>query len=334
MKRLVRGLASAVALTAVLGFAEASAQDAPASDRVEDIRLDPQAHAGEIRTLEGVVERLVSRDGGGSPAFYLEDDFGHQILVIPFADAPARGERIRARGVVSIDTSGDPLLTVFEEGGLVGVGTERAPTEGDAAGPAPVPSQADASVDADPSTGGPGLLLWTTLIAAVVLVAVFAYGRGRAARGPDIITGEMVKPKKEVDIATSALWPESEREFDGRTMRFTRPDPTVRLMAARLEVIGGGDTGEEVHFVGVPGEPIEMMFGRSPGEGPRTVHLKQKTVSRTHAIVRHRHGEWMLENLSMTNPTVLNGEVMGVKERLLTDGDRIEMGEVVFRFVE
>jgi hypothetical protein len=143
----------------------------------------------------------------------------------------------------------------------------------------------------------------------------------------------MLSRHRDVDIPVDALWPPSEHEFDGRTLRFARPDPTVQLMPGRLEVIGGGDAGEEIRFVGVPGEPITMMFGRSVGEGLSHVQLKQKTVSRTHAVVRHRHGEWLLENLSMTNPTVLNGEVLGTKERLLTDGDRIEMGEVTFRFL-
>jgi len=172
------------------------------------------------------------------------------------------------------------------------------------------------------------------VLAALALLS-FAYQRGRASVPPGIITGDRpANPKKEVDIAVAALWPESDQEFDGRTMRFIRPDPTVQLLPARLEVIGGGDTGEEIRFIGVPGEPTEMMFGRSSGEGPMHIQLKQKTVSRTHAIVRHRHGEWLLENLSMTNPTRLNGEELGVKERLLTEGDRIEMGEVVLRFRE
>jgi hypothetical protein len=48
---------------------------------------------------------------------------------------------------------------------------------------------------------------------------------------------------------------------------------------------------------------------------------------------------WRLENLSATNPVVVNGKPLAAGESpgcsvLLDEGDRIEMGEVVFRFHE
>lgn len=283
--------------------------------RVEEIRLAPDEHVNEIRMLEGVVERLVGRSGDNGPAFYLEDDYGHQILVIPFAEPPARGARVAVTGVVSLDAMGDPVVTVFEEEGIrpgAGVASDEPTAE-----VTPPPPQREWG-------------RWALLAVVLGLVAVAGsklLGRDYADDERPLVTG-----REDVDFATSALWPESDQTFEGRTLRFIRPDPTVRLMSARLEVVGGGDTGEEIRFVEESGEPVQMMFGRAPGEALPAVQLKQKTVSRTHAVIRHRHGEWLLENLSMTNPTVLNGEVLGAKERLLTDGDRIEMGEVVFVF--
>jgi hypothetical protein len=43
---------------------------------------------------------------------------------------------------------------------------------------------------------------------------------------------------------------------------------------------------------------------------------------------------WSLQNLSATNPVLLNGRALAADEiaPLLVDGDRIEMGEVVFTF--
>ena len=72
-------------------------------------------------------------------------------------------------------------------------------------------------------------------------------------------------------------------------------------------------------------------------------------MSRTHARmtleVSPRNGadaststpRWRLENLSATNPVVVNGTPLAADESeqcsvVLDDGDRIEMGEVVFRF--
>lgn len=305
-------LASAALLAVAPGVRAQSA-----AVRVEEIRLSPEAHVNEIRTLEGVVERLVGRSGDAEPAFYLEDDYGHQILVIPFAETPARGERVSVTGVVSLDAMGDPVITVFEEEGVRQGAPE--PSVGPAAGEARTPV-----------ASGRDWIRW--LLVVLVVGAIAVVGRSVLRRYQDDGERPLVTGRKDVDFATSALWPESEQTFEGRTLRFQRPDPTVRLMSARLEIVGGGDAGEEIRFVEQPGQPVQMMFGRAPGDAHPAVQLKQKTVSRTHAVVRHRHGEWLLENLSMTNPTVLNGEVLGAKERLLTDGDRIEMGEVVFVF--
>jgi predicted component of type VI protein secretion system len=42
---------------------------------------------------------------------------------------------------------------------------------------------------------------------------------------------------------------------------------------------------------------------------------------------------WLLTNLSTTNPVVHNERMLGEGEvQPLSDGDRIEMGEVVFRY--
>jgi hypothetical protein len=298
---------------------------------VEQIRADPQASANEIVTVRGVVDRLVNREGASEPSFYLEDDYGHQILVVPLDTPPSRGDRVTVTGVITLDPAGDPILTMLDAaaapdstpGGLPAVGPPVAGGGG----------QASAPVGSPPNTIFRSLLIAAAIILALAVLSGFVLARARRASSTPapLITGSLTG-HKDVDFATSALWPASDQSFEGRTMTFARPDPTARLLPARLDVIGGGDAGEEIRFVGIEGDTMAMMFGRSKGEGPSHVQLKQKTVSRTHAIIRHRHGEWLIENLSTTNPTVLNDEILGVKERLLTDGDRIEMGEVTFRF--
>lgn len=323
----VRALAALVLPLAAspLAASPLAAQNEPQDVRVEQLRVSPQAHVNQIRRVTGVVDRLVSRQGAATPSFYLEDDYGHQVMVVPIAEPPSRGERVTVTGVVTLDPAGDPVLTMFDESAVDGPAGE---PDSAAAPPPPFDDSVQRPRFAREFT------VWLLAAAAVVgLVLVWSY---LVQRGP---FGERTRPlvtgplgHQDVDLATSALWPQSEREFDGRTVRFVRPDPTARLMAARLEVMSGPDAGEEIRFLAVPGEDVAMMFGRAPGSGPTQVQLKQKTVSRTHAVVRHRHGEWMIENLSTTNPTILNEEVLGVKERLLSDGDRIEMGELSFRF--
>jgi pSer/pThr/pTyr-binding forkhead associated (FHA) protein len=73
-------------------------------------------------------------------------------------------------------------------------------------------------------------------------------------------------------------------------------------------------------------------------DGPtyRHVQLPAQTVSRMHARMRFEGGRWQISNLSPTNPVVVNGEPLDAdgESRLLAEGDRVELGEVVLRFRE
>ena len=122
---------------------------------------------------------------------------------------------------------------------------------------------------------------------------------------------------------------------EGHALRFSVPaEGTLHFLPGRLEIGAGLDAGREVRFVRVEGpNGIEITFGRSEGELYKHIQLRDKTVSRAHAVMRFRHATWHLQNLSQTNPVVHNGAPMpGNDERPLADGDRIEMGEVVFTY--
>lgn len=114
---------------------------------------------------------------------------------------------------------------------------------------------------------------------------------------------------------------------------------TVQFLPGRLDVVQGrGVSGQEVRFVrpSRPGERAVVTFGRGEGPPYRHVQLNVPTVSRLHArlALDDATGRWSLENLSSTNPTVVNGEELhaGDAPRDLHDGDRLEMGEVLFTF--
>ena len=116
------------------------------------------------------------------------------------------------------------------------------------------------------------------------------------------------------------------------------PAGTVQFLPGRLEVLQGrGVAGQELRFIRPdnPAERPSVTFGRGEGPPYRHVQLRAPTVSRLHArIVLLDGGVWTLENLSTTNPIVLNGAelVAGSSPAPLADGDRIEMGEIVFRY--
>ena len=147
------------------------------------------------------------------------------------------------------------------------------------------------------------------------------------------------------DIAGTAV--------EGASVRYWRAaDGTLQFLPGRLEVIAGHDSGQEIRFVRTPGpDGTRVTFGRAEGAPYRHVQLREPTVSRTHARMTletvNSNGpdaptntsRWRLENLSATNPVVVNGKPLASDESesrsvVLDEGDRIEMGEVVFRFHE
>jgi len=122
---------------------------------------------------------------------------------------------------------------------------------------------------------------------------------------------------------------------EGHAIRFSVPaEGTLQFLPGRLEIGFGSDAGREIRFVNVPGpDGTDVTFGRVEGALYRHVQLRDKTVSRQHAVMQWRAGHWFLRNLSQTNPVVRNGAVLDtVDAPCLQDGDRIEMGEVLFTF--
>ncbi len=113
-------------------------------------------------------------------------------------------------------------------------------------------------------------------------------------------------------------------------------DGTLQFLPGRLEVVDGDRSGRDIRFVRTWGEVPEVTFGRVTGPPYRHIQLKSQTVSRQHARLQYVDGRWQLTNLSQTNPVVVNGQTLDTAhgQRVLCDGDQIEMGEVIFRYHE
>jgi len=122
---------------------------------------------------------------------------------------------------------------------------------------------------------------------------------------------------------------------EGHAVRFSVPcEGTLQFLPGRLEMSSGVDAGRDIRFVQVPGiDGTDITFGRNEGALYRHIQLHDKTVSRQHAVLQWREGRWSLRNLSQTNPVTHNGAILDTRDApCLQDGDRIEMGEVVFTF--
>jgi hypothetical protein len=117
--------------------------------------------------------------------------------------------------------------------------------------------------------------------------------------------------------------------------KVTRHDGTLQFVPGRFEIIEGRDIGHEIRFVRQPGDQTTVVtFGRNEGPLYRHVQLHEPTVSRLHAKMSLEEKRWRLTNMSQTNPVVVNGTPMNGEgaTHLLSEGDRVEMGEVVLRF--
>jgi hypothetical protein len=154
---------------------------------------------------------------------------------------------------------------------------------------------------------------------------------------PEAATASTVQaPVEAVVFHDTRVEPSTRSAKYAETVRFRRPsEEPIQLLPGRLEVLSGESKHREIRFVRIPGEPLQLVVGRDPGvPSPRHVALQSSTVSRQHARFEFADGKWAVANLSHTNPVIVNDEHLTDTsgERTLTDGDRIELGEVVLRF--
>jgi hypothetical protein len=123
---------------------------------------------------------------------------------------------------------------------------------------------------------------------------------------------------------------------EGAQLRFFRAEEgTLEFLPGRLEVIQGEDVGQEIHFARQVGDgDVTVTFGRSEGPPLRHVQLLDPTVSRHHARMTYAGQHWQLSNVSTTNAVLLNGATLPNHQGGVTlqDGDRLEMGAVMFVF--
>ena len=171
-------------------------------------------------------------------------------------------------------------------------------------------------------------------------------------RTRDGAVSTVARPRNDAPITVDEDMGEA---VDGASVRFWRPaDGTLQFLPGRLEIAAGRDAGQEIRFVRTGGpDGTCITFGRAEGPPYRHVQLREPTVSRSHARMvlessgtgssranpGPNGGQWRLENLSSTNPVVVNGRSLdlnggGATSVILSEGDRIEMGEVAFVFRE
>jgi hypothetical protein len=155
--------------------------------------------------------------------------------------------------------------------------------------------------------------------------------RAAAHRATQPLSSVTAHPGDDTPATAGPGW-----RVEGSQVRVVQPeDGTLEFLPGRLEIVGGEDVGQEIHFARKVGErDATITFGRSEGPPLRHVQLLDPTVSRAHAKMTFSGERWHLRNLSQTNPVILNGSPLPDHGAGITleEGDRLEMGAVVFVF--
>ena len=125
------------------------------------------------------------------------------------------------------------------------------------------------------------------------------------------LAAEPVSPAPGVEVAEVVMEPELTRRLA------VEPQPLAWLVMTK-----GPQAGREFRL-----NPDETTIGRA---AENDIILDDLTVSRYHAKVRQEGEDFYLYDMAATNPTLVNGQP--VTRHLLQEGDKVEIGEMVFVF--
>jgi pSer/pThr/pTyr-binding forkhead associated (FHA) protein len=97
------------------------------------------------------------------------------------------------------------------------------------------------------------------------------------------------------------------------------------LVSGRLEILNGGFEGMKYAL-----SDQEMVIGRNP---TTDITLLDEGISREHALILYDEDGpgYVIEDLQSTNGTKVNGK--RVRSASLVEGDEIQIGQTLFRFV-
>jgi pSer/pThr/pTyr-binding forkhead associated (FHA) protein len=102
-------------------------------------------------------------------------------------------------------------------------------------------------------------------------------------------------------------------------------DEIDSALCGRLEILNGGFEGMTYEL-----SSEEVVIGRNP---TTDITLLDEGISREHALILFDEEApgYVIEDLQSTNGTKVNGK--RVRSACLVEGDEIQIGETLFRFV-
>jgi energy-converting hydrogenase Eha subunit A len=309
------------------------------SPKVQDMKRSPRLFVNEVVRIEGFVTQYVEGNAQTTRFFFLKDDWGGFLKVRTSRDAPEVGHRYAVTGPIGIDPRSSEIY-LSEESRV-----HLEPSPGSAENPGAAASAAQpppATVATEPvqEPEGPEPARGRLNLALVVILAVVLLGLiiGLIL----VLSGRRRERPRTSDFAAAASLPTEappapQQVIEGRTIKMHAPPPgTLKLLPGWLEVVAGDDVVKEIRFYRMKGEvAAETTFGRATGRPFTHIQLKPMTVSARQAAILFDGAAPKLTNFASneSNPTSVNGRDLGVNESVvLSDGDKIKMGEVSFVF--
>ena len=271
---------------------------------VRDILKNPEDWVNKTVVLRGEVLNVQAATVVGVRGYYVLMDSSDQFIKVVAEKLPAPGEKLIVTGVATYDTveqapfirqtSASPLLS---------------------------------STAALPSKKGPSLLIILLIAVIVVIITAILYV---LLKKPHQVTAPSTSPARvgiqgkdsigtagtSTDAKTRQVSvAEVERQVGGMRTK------QVPSLLAELLIMSGGMAGKSFPL------GSETIIGRIRGD----IILNDSSVSKEHAKVIFLGNKYAVENLSQTNPIILNGEKVQA-QRELKNGDELIVGLIRLQF--
>lgn len=329
-----------VALDAASGAVvihEQSRADLDKSFRVRDIKNNPQEYPDPV-TIRGIVTQKIDSRSARTYWYLLKDEWGDIVPVRSTKSHPEINQTFSITGLVTVDAIISPNEVFLSED----IRVKEAPLPGQAPPPAQpaqqVPSAAVGAEEPKETTFWSRTNILLIAGGAVVLIVfiILLISLMRKKPASDIsLHPEFEKLEKPGEKKEELKLPEPQEVLEGDTIKMAMPPQgTLKMLPGRLVVLSGDQKIREIRFYKTKAEEEnEITFGRAVGKPYTHIQLKEMTVSAKQAKLLYAGKKFTLISYAKTNPTRVNDmevEENGMLE--LADGDKIQMGEVVFQF--